>query len=127
MSFWFQEKDMYDHVYDMIRTRHSAADGWIIRYQDNRFVGIRPDFTAERRVGLRMERAVIEVKRGTSVSESDVKQLLNYVRVMSGGSVVVPHKYLVVPSGTNIASLVQTRITTAKITLLRTRFYQHFR
>lgn len=126
MKYWFQEQDMYDHVYDMIRTRHPAADGWIIRFQDNRFIKIRPDFTAERKQGLRTERAVVEVKRNTIVTENDVRQLSNYVRVLSGGSSFVPYKYLVVPSGTDIEQ-VRTRLAATNIILLRTRFYQHFK
>ena len=94
----FNEHEMYDKVYEMLRRDYPASEDWEI-YRKDRWEGYEPDFVVERECCGRIERVVVEVKAECTVRQKHIDQLNRYARNLAGGNAVIVGKILVYPAG----------------------------
>ncbi len=87
-----------------LRAEFPAYKGWEI-YRKDRWVGYEPDFTVERKVRGKIQRAIVEVKATCNISQAILNQLNSYTKKLSGRGVEIVEKILAVPAGTDTSNV----------------------
>lgn len=97
---YLPERALYPEVYDLLRRQYPGHEGWRILPRDEWAV-YGPDFVLERRAAGEVERAIVKVKLGPTVSARDIARLRSYGRGYLGERTVI-QTVLVVPGGTEV-------------------------
>lgn len=96
----FSEYDMYDYVYNNLRSRYPESSGWELAYQPHyNYNSYIPDFVVQRYRNGTVQKIVAEVKLDSYIYYSYIEQLNEYVRKLSGGNGKIIKKFLVLPCG----------------------------
>jgi hypothetical protein len=77
--------DFENYIYNTLRKKFSALEGWTIEEQSSTRNGLRPDFVVSKRVPY----AVIEAKDKATLMPTDVDQVLNYKRLLKAKEAII--------------------------------------
>jgi hypothetical protein len=97
---YLPERAFYPEVYALLRRTYPGHEGWRILPRDDWAV-YGPDFVLERRVAGEVERAIVKVMLGPTVSSRDILRLRGYRRAYLGEQGLI-QTVLVVPAGTEV-------------------------
>jgi len=100
---------MYLNSYLTIRDRYPYSKGYRIISQDKSKVGYRPDFVVYKHIRYNntsyYKKVIVEVKSTKRISRNDIRQINWYAKNHSGKHSFIIGKYLIIPSFTDISSV----------------------